>query len=201
MPDLFKGYQRNGIINMSYLPCPVNRVLDAAVTIFILPGKSKDRIKNRIIDEKSTLFPEANSHPEEENGIEIPRITYVQELKKHATVYTAHLTYGPFISSLTLKENFRSFEKKGSIIPLKNGHSALFLRRFQVEWALIHRSNPSDKMLKTHKRISFGHDLKHRRKKVFVESIDSSFSDSGKIGLSPNVNNALEWNEKQRRRN
>ena len=55
-------------------------------------------------------------YPEELCGIEDPRITYVQELKKYAVVYTAYTRDGPGVS-LALTEDFSHFERYGVIMP------------------------------------------------------------------------------------
>lgn len=200
--ELFKRYSKNPIIDISDLPYSANAVFNAGATIFegdtlllmrvedrrgishFLLARSKDGIKNWIIDKRPTLIPEVDPHPEEEFGIEDPRITYLDELKKWAILYTAYSRYGPLVS-LALTEDFNSFEKKGAILPPENKDAAIFPERFEGKWALIHRPNPRDPLSGAHIWISYGYDLRYwGEHKILMESRKGSWWDSGRVGLS-----------------
>lgn len=200
--ELFRRYSKNPIIDISDLPYPANAVFNAGATLFngetlllmrvedkrgishLLLGRSKDGVRNWVIDKEPTLLPEPDFHPEEEFGIEDPRITYLDEIRKWAIVYTAYSKYGPLVS-LALTEDFRSFDKKGVILPPENKDAAIFPERFSDKWALIHRPSPKDLRAGAHIWISFGYDLCHwGEHRILFESRDGAWWDSGRIGLS-----------------
>jgi len=84
------------------------------------------------------LEAEPEKFPEEEWGVEDPRITWIEELGKFAVVYTAYSKGGPLVS-LALTEDFENFEKLGAIMPPEDKDAALFPRRINGKWVLIHR--------------------------------------------------------------
>lgn len=95
---------------------------------------------------------------EEVWGIEDRRITYVPELRTYIIAYTSYSRGGPGVS-LALTEDFRSFERIGVVMPLYDKDAALFPRRFEKYWALIHR--PTTFTQGAHMWISFSPDLRH----------------------------------------
>ncbi len=200
--ELFRRYQKNPVIDISDLPYSANAVFNAGATFFkgdilllmrveektgishFLCARSKDGMKNWIIEKKPTLLPEPLIYPEEEFGIEDPRITYLEEIGKWAVVYTAYSRFGPLVS-LALTQDFEHFEKKGPILPPENKDAALFPMRFDGKWALIHRPSPRDRRAKANMWISFGLDLKYwGDHQVLMEPREGSWWDSDRIGLS-----------------
>ena len=65
-------------------------------------------LDNWEIDTQPTLMPDKEHYPEEFWGIEDPRITFIDELKKYAVVYTAYTQDGPGVS-LALHGRFPQF--------------------------------------------------------------------------------------------
>ena len=61
-------------------------------------ARSANGIDGWRIDPLPTLYPDPDGHPEELWGIEDPRITYIDELRKYAVVYT----YGAANTSIAL---------------------------------------------------------------------------------------------------
>lgn len=210
--ELFRRYEGNPIIDIRDLPYPANSVFNAGVTLHdgktlllmrvedrrgishLLLARSEDGIRNWIIDREPTLLPEPLKYPEEEFGIEDPRITYLDELKVHAIVYTSYSRHGPLVS-LALTEDFKRFEKKGAILPPENKDAALFPRSFSGKWALLHRPSPRDPNSKSNIWISYSHDLIHwGEHKMILECREGAFWDSGRIGLStPPIQTDIGW--------
>jgi predicted GH43/DUF377 family glycosyl hydrolase len=129
-------------------------------------------------------LPDPEHYPEEVWGIEDPRITFVEELGQYAVVYTSYSTSGPLLSLATTPD-FRTFERKGAVMPPEDKDAALFPRRFGGRWALVHRpvGNPA---LRANIWVSFSPDLKHwGDNTVVLEARRGSWWDANKIGLSP----------------
>ncbi|GIU82761.1 MAG: glycosidase [Acidobacteria bacterium] len=202
--ELFRRYEKNPILTAKDWPYPANSVFNAGATrlpngeILLLvrvedrrgishltAARSKDGITNWIIDEKPTFFPDPDNYPEEIWGIEDPRITWIDELKKYAVVYTSYSTSGPLVS-LALTEDFRHFERHGAIMPPEDKDAALFPKRFNGRWALIHRPMSNYPVVKANIWISFSPDLKHwGDHSVLLEARRGAWWDANKIGLSP----------------
>lgn len=202
--DLFKRYEGNPILTASDWPYRCNTVFNAgAVTLpngktlllarvedmrghsHLTVAQSDDGVGGWVIDEKPTLVPDPANFPEEEWGIEDPRITYVDELDRYAVVYTSYSTSGPLVS-LALTKDFKSFERKGVVMPPEDKDAALFPRRFNGRWALIHRPMSNFPQHKANIWISFSEDLKHwGDSAVAIEARRGGWWDANKIGLSP----------------
>jgi predicted GH43/DUF377 family glycosyl hydrolase len=136
-----------------------------------------------VIDPAPTLLPDVERFPEEIWGIEDPRITYVQELRKYAVVYTSYSRGGPGVS-LALTEDFRSFERYGVVMPPEDKDAALLPRRIGDYWALVHR--PVTTWLGAHIWISYSPDLRHwGSHKLILRARQGGWWDANKIGLSP----------------
>jgi predicted GH43/DUF377 family glycosyl hydrolase len=197
--ELFHRYEGNPILTAGDWPYPANAVFNAGATrlpsgeILLLvrvedrrgishltAARSKDGIKDWIIDNNPTLLPDPDNYPEEIWGIEDSRITWIEELKKYAVVYTSYSTSGPLVS-LALTEDFCNFERRGAIMPPEDKNAALFPRRFGGRWALIHRPAARANIW-----ISFSPDLRHwGDHSVLLEARSGAWWDANKIGLSP----------------
>jgi len=126
--ELFKRFPGNPILSAKNWPYAANTVFNPAATMYngkvlllirvedrrgfshLTKAISDDGISNWIIDDKPTLEAEPEKFPEEEWGVEDPRITWIEELGKFAVVYTAYSKGGPLVS-LALTEDFENFEK------------------------------------------------------------------------------------------
>lgn len=199
---LFKRYDRNPIITVNDLPYLANTVFNAGAVKFdgkvllllrvedrrgishLTVAKSENGITNWKFDDKPSLVPEPEKYHEEMWGIEDPRITYMEELKKWAIVYTAYSHMGPLVS-LVLTKDFINFDKKGPIMPPEDKDAALLPVRFNGRWALIHRPVISAPTASAHIWISFSPDLKHwGDHKVLIRARGGGWWDSKKVGLN-----------------
>src|SRR5437763_1151886 len=97
---LFNRHEKNPILTASDWPYPVHTVFNGGVTLLddgttlilcrvedrrgishLCAARSKNGVDGWEIDEKPTMVPSPEDHPEELWGIEDPRITYVKDLK------------------------------------------------------------------------------------------------------------------------
>lgn len=202
--DLFKRYPNNPILTASDWPYRCNTVFNAGAVVLpngntlllarvedmrglshLTVAQSEDGIGNWKIDSKPTFEPDPENYPEDEWGVEDPRITYIDELDRYAIVYTSYSTSGPLVS-LALTSDFKEFERKGVIMPPEDKDAALFPRRFNGRWAVIHRPMSNFPHTKANIWISFSEDLKHwGDSAVAVEARRGAWWDANKIGLSP----------------
>jgi predicted GH43/DUF377 family glycosyl hydrolase len=211
--ELFHRYESNPILTAKDWPYPANSVFNPGATrlpsseILLLArvedrrgishltvARSADGITNWQIDSQPTLLPDPEKHPEEIWGIEDPRITWVPELDRYAIAYTSYSTSGPLVS-LALTSDFRDFERKGAIIPPDDKDAALFPRRFNGRWALLHRPIADYPARRANIWASFSPDLKHWGDHcVVVEARRGAWWDANKIGLSsPPVETPEGW--------
>lgn len=97
-------------------------------------------------------------------------------------VYTAFTRDGPGVA-LALTTDFRSFERKGVIMPPEDKDAALLPRRINGLWALIHRPVSA---ARAHMWISYSSDLVHwGGHELMLEARKGAWWDANKIGLSP----------------
>jgi predicted GH43/DUF377 family glycosyl hydrolase len=194
--ELFIRYPGNPILTAKDWPYPVNTVFNPSAVLFkgktLLLAQVEDRRgfshlttavsengeNNWLIDNKPTLEPDPD-HPEELWGIEDSRITYVKELDRYAVVYTAYSESGPVVS-LALTSDFIHFDRMGSIMPPEDKDAALFPRRFNGKWVLVHRPISHG----AHIWISYSDNLKYwGDHNVLINSRDGSWWDAHKVGL------------------
>lgn len=201
--ELFHRYQNNPIITINDIPYPANSVFNCGATVIngetvllirvedlrgishLTVARSKDGITNWRLDSNPTLLPEPNYYPEEIWGIEDPRITYIDELKKYVIAYTAYSHGGPLVS-LAMTENFITFERLGAVLPPEDKDAALFPVRFNNRWAMLHRPIISTPYSAAHIWISFSPDLIHwGEHRILIRAREGAWWDANKIGLSP----------------
>lgn len=115
--EIFHRYKQNPILTAVNWPYPINSVFNAGTTLLqdgttlllcrvedrsglshFCAARSANGIDNWQIDHQPTLLPDAENFSEELWGIEDPRITFVEELKKYAVVYTAFTRDGPGVA-------------------------------------------------------------------------------------------------------
>ena len=199
--DLFRRHARNPLISAADWPYPVNSVFNAGATLLqdgttlllcrvedrkghshLCAARSQNGLDNWNIDPQPTLEPDPVNYPEELWGIEDPRITYLPELRKYAIAYCAYSRGGPSVS-LVLTEDFKRFERCGNIMPPENKDAALFPRRFNGLWALLHRPVGP---IGAHIWISFSPDMRHwGGHKLILAARRGGWWDANRIGLSP----------------
>jgi predicted GH43/DUF377 family glycosyl hydrolase len=199
-PELFKRNINNPIITSKDLPYPAHTIFNPAATIFdnktlllarvedrqgfshLTKAISKDGVSNWEFDKSPTLQGEPSIHPEERWGIEDPRITWMTDLKKYAVIYTSFSRTGPLIS-LALTSDFITFDKQGPIMSPDDKDGALFPRKFNDKYLLIHR--PSSGGHKAHIWMSSSSDLKSwGEHQTVLNAREGGCWDANKVGLS-----------------
>jgi len=199
--ELVSRHSDNPILTANDWPYAVNSVFNPGATLLpdgttlllcrvedrrglshLTVARSVNGIDNWQIDSRPTLAADPINFPEELWGVEDPRITYVEELKKYAIVYTAYTRDGPGVS-LALTEDFSQFERLGVIMAPEDKDAALLPHRIDGQWALIHRPVSAPR---AHMWISFSENLYHwGRHKLMLEARLGAWWDANKIGLSP----------------
>jgi predicted GH43/DUF377 family glycosyl hydrolase len=199
--ELFNRDPDNPILTAIDWPYAVNSVFNPGATLLpdgttlllcrvedrrghshLTVARSVNGIDNWQIDSRPTFPADPVNFPEELWGIEDPRITYVEELKKYAVVYTAYTRDGPGVS-LALTEDFSQFERLGVIMAPEDKDAALLPHRIDGQWALIHRPVSAPR---AHMWISFSENLCHwGGHKLMLEARRGAWWDANKIGLSP----------------
>src|SRR4051812_34423645 len=154
---LFRRSVNNPILTAADWPYPAHTVFNAGATRLhdgttlllcrvedrrghshLCAARSKNGFDGWIIDAKPTLQADPKAHPEELWGVEDPRITWVDELKKYVVAYTAFSKGGPGVA-LALTVDFVEFERLGLVMQPDDKDAALLPRRIDDKWALIHR--------------------------------------------------------------
>ena len=199
--ELFQRYPDNPILSVEDWPYKANSVFNAAAAevknkVLLLArvedfrgishltvARSDDGINDWQIDDKPTLMPEPEQHPEEIWGIEDPRITWIEEMSRWAICYTAYSKGGPLVA-IAMTKNFVSFERLGPVMTPEDKDAALFPVKFDNRWAMIHRPVPMSPLLGAHIWLSFSPDLKHWGQHVeIIRARSGGWWDANKIGL------------------
>lgn len=161
------------------------RVEECSGRSHLCAARSEDGVTNWHIDPRPTMAPDVEEFPEEKWGLEDPRIVWIAELEKYSVTYTCYSPAGPGVS-LALTKDFREFERIGHIMPPEDKDAALFPRRINGCWALIHRPVPSSGP--AHIWLSLSQDLHHWGKhKILLKAKKGPWWDANKIGLSTPV--------------
>jgi predicted GH43/DUF377 family glycosyl hydrolase len=200
-PGLFTRYTGNPILSAADIPYRANTVFNAAAaaidgeSILLLRvedlrgishltvARSDDGRTGWHVDSEPTLMPDAEHHPEEVWGIEDPRVTWLPEREEWAVVYTAFSRRGPLVS-LAVTRNFRTFTRLGPAMPPEDKDAALFPRRIDGRWALIHRPTPIAGP--AHIWLAFSPDLRHwGDHTLLLPAREGAWWDAGKIGMGP----------------
>lgn len=151
-------------------------------------GNGKD---NWEIDNQPTLMPDPENFPEELWGVEDSRITFVPELNQYAVVYTAYSHSGPGVA-LAFTKDFINFERYGLIMQPEDKDAALFPRRINGKWALIHRPVNEGK---GNIWISYSTNMQQwGNHKPMLEARLGGWWDANKIGLcAPPIETSEGW--------
>jgi beta-1,4-mannooligosaccharide/beta-1,4-mannosyl-N-acetylglucosamine phosphorylase len=199
--ELFRRSEDNPILTAADLPHRANSVFNPGAarvgdeTVLLarvedLRGisqldvaRSADGVSDWRLDPEPLLRSDVEHHPEEIWGCEDPRLTWLPEREEWAIAYTAYSRRGPLVS-LAMSRDFRSVRRLGPAMPPEDKDAALFPRRFDGRWAMIHR--PSPLRGGAHMWISFSPDLRHwGDHQLLLEARDGAWWDAGKIGLGP----------------
>lgn len=140
---------------------------------------SEDGVGGWEVARQPLLYPE---HDWEAWGCEDPRISWLDELGEWVIVYTAYSSAGPAVA-LARTADFRQATKVGLILSPNNKDAALFPRRFDGAWCLVHRP-----MLGQTADIWLARspDLVHWGKpEVILKSRGDVWWDGTKVGIGP----------------
>lgn len=198
---LFERHRGNPILTAAQWPYPAHTVFNAGATMLhdgttlllcrvedrrghshFCAARSKNGVDGWVIDEAPTMVPDPINHPEELWGIEDPRITWVEELKKFVITYTAFSKDGPGVA-LALTQDFKVFERCGMVMQPDDKDAALLPRRIHGNYALIHRPVHDTA---AHIWISLSPDLRNwGNHKPILFARKGAWWDANKVGLSP----------------
>jgi predicted GH43/DUF377 family glycosyl hydrolase len=198
---LFTRHDGNPIITAANLPYRANTVFNPGAvqvgdeTLLLLRvedmrgishltvARSPDGLDDWTIDPEPTFRPDPDQHPEELWGIEDPRITWLPDENAWAVVFTAYSRRGPLVS-MALTEDFRTFRRLGATMPPDDKDAALFPRKFDGRWAIIHRPTPNRGGANIW--LSYSPDLRHWGDlTLLIEAREGAWWDAGKVGLGP----------------
>ena len=198
---LFERSSANPILTAADVPYPANsifnpgaaRIADEVVLLTRVEdlrgisqlhvARSRDGVADWRFDPAPLLRGDAETHPEEIWGCEDPRLTWLAEREEWAIAYTAFSRRGPLVSLATSRD-FRSCDRLGPVTTPEDKDAALFPRRFDGRWAMIHR--PSPVLGGAHIWISFSPDLRHwGDHALLLEARSGAWWDASKIGLGP----------------
>lgn len=210
--ELFHRHPDNPILTAKNWPYPANTVFNPGATIFhgkvlllarvedrrgfshLTKAVSEDGVGNWQIDAFPTLEPDRANHPEEQWGIEDPRICWLAELNRWAVTYVAYSHDGPLVA-IALTDDFAHFDRLGPVMPPEDKDAALFPRRIRGKWALIHRPIAAKYGPGAHIWLSYSDDLVHWGvRRVVINARRGGWWDGSKIGLStPPIETAEGW--------
>lgn len=199
-PELFVRYEKNPILTSTMWPYPVHTVFNPGATLLkdgstLLLCRLEDRkglsqlgiarskygLDHWSIDPSPFLTAEPELYPAECWGIEDPRITYISELNRYIVTYVSYGENGPSVS-LASTEDFLHHTKLGMVLKPNDKDAALFPRKIQDKWVMLHRPIDHDS---ANIWISYSEDLIHwgERKLVFGTR-NGGWWDAEKIGLA-----------------
>lgn len=198
---LFQRSAANPILSAADVPYPANSVFNPGAarvgdeTILLVRvedmrgishlhvARSADGETDWRFDPEPLLRADVDRDPAETWGCEDPRLTWMPESEEWAIAYTAYSRRGPLVSLATTKD-FRTVTRLGPVMPPEDKDAALFPRRFDGRWAMIHR--PSPLRGGAHMWLSYSPDLQHwGDHRLLLEARDGAWWDAGKIGLGP----------------
>ena len=198
---LFKRSPSNPIITARMLPYAANTVFNPAAveiageTVLLMRvedrrgishlevARSSDGVTDWRFPPEPAFVPNPTEHPEEVWGVEDPRATWLEERAEWGIAYTAYGRRGPLVSLATTTD-FKRFERLGPTMPPEDKDAALFPRRVDGRWMLIHRPVPTHGP--AHIWTSFSPDLRHWGDlTLLLEARDGAWWDADKIGLGP----------------
>jgi predicted GH43/DUF377 family glycosyl hydrolase len=159
------------------------RVEDRRGFSHLTAARSANGVDGWEIDPQPTLLPDPQRHPHEVWGIQDPRIVYMAEVEKYTITYVAYSPAGPAIS-LSMTEDFHSFEHHGAIMHPEDKDASLIPRKIHDDWHLIHR--PKSATLGDHMWISSSRDLSYwGNQRLLLRAREGAWWDAGRVGLCP----------------
>jgi predicted GH43/DUF377 family glycosyl hydrolase len=201
--ELFRRYAGNPILRPEQWSHTVNAVFNAGAVKFngetLLMVRVEDRSgishlgiarsRDGLTDWHIEPEPSFQMDPgryEEAWGIEDPRITQVGD--EYMIVYTGYSRGGPLVR-LASTQDFRTFQRRGTLMPPDDKDAALFPCKFDGRWALLHRpASQTDGSGKVgaHIWLSWSPDLRHwGDHSIIMHARQGGWWDANKIGLGP----------------
>jgi predicted GH43/DUF377 family glycosyl hydrolase len=196
---LFTRHPGNPLLSPERWPYSINAVMNAGATLMgdetlllcrvedrrgfshLTCARSRDGASNWIVDDQPAMVYD-EAHPEEEWGLEDPRVTFVEELGRWIVTYTAFGRGGPGVS-LAQTEDFQTFERLGIAMRPEDKNAALLPRRIDGDWVLFHRPTSAEG---ADVWLSRSSDLKRWRSPELVLSRrQGGWWDSARIGMGP----------------
>ena len=197
---LFTRHHRNPILRAQDWPYPAHtvfnpgavrladgttlllcRVEDRRGHSHLCAARSPNGVDGWVVDAEPTLLPDPHRLSDELWGLEDPRITYVEELGRYAVAYTAFGRGGPGVS-LALTDDFRTFERLGTVMQPDDKDAAVLPRRVRGSFAMLHRPVTDSG---AHVWMSFSPDLRNwGDHKLVLAARKGAWWDAHKIGLS-----------------
>ena len=157
------------------------RVEDRTGLSHLAVARSADGLTNWIVEPDRRLLPEVESY-QERFGIEDPRITACGD--EFMITYTGYSDVGPLVC-LASTRDFRTYERRGVIMPPDDKDAALFPRQFDGRWALIHRPVAVTDGHEAHIWLSWSPDLRHwGDHTMLIKARNGAWWDAHKIGLN-----------------
>jgi predicted GH43/DUF377 family glycosyl hydrolase len=152
---LFARARGNPLLSPERWPYRINAVMNAGATMVgtdtvllcrvedrrgfshLTVARSNDGVSNWVVDDHPLMTPRPD-HPEEEWGLEDPRITRVDELDAWVIAYTVFGAAGPAVALATTTD-FRSVKHLGVVCVPEDKNASLLPRRINGEFVLFHR--------------------------------------------------------------
>ncbi len=155
MKELFERSHHNPLITARDVPYQANAVFNAGIAdlgdeVLALVRVESTSGRSHLIVARSTdgmtdwrFEPRALLHPAqgfdyETNGVEDCRLTWMADLEAWGITYTAYSNQGPCVAIATTKD-FKSADRIGVVCPPDNKNAALFPKRFNGLYAMLHR--------------------------------------------------------------
>jgi predicted GH43/DUF377 family glycosyl hydrolase len=198
--ELFVRDARNPVLTASDWPVPVNAVfnpgairLDDEILLLVRVeertgcsylgvARSPDGLGGWTIEPERSLHPDPALEAER-FGIEDPRITTVDD--EHLIAYTGYSPGGPLVC-LAATRDFRSYERRGVLLPPENKDAALFPTRFAGRYGLIHRPAAPTARSAGDIWLSYSPDLRHwGDHRALLRAGEPGSWDAEKVGLGP----------------
>ena len=113
------------------------RVEDRRGISHLTVARSRDGVSNWVVDDHPLLSPSPD-HPEEEWGVEDPRITRIDELDAWVIAYIAFGPGGPAVALATTTD-FVSVQRLGVVCAPEDKNASLLPRRVNGQFVMFHR--------------------------------------------------------------
>lgn len=144
-------------------------------------ARSDNGVTDWTVDPKPLLEPDGKQEFWEW-GFEDARVIFVEELDRYVITCTAYGSPGPSVY-LAVSEDLTSIEEGNVVMPPEDKNAALFPRRLDGDWLLLHRPVA---MTGAHIWLSRSDDLRSwRRPERLMLCRERGWWDAARIGIGP----------------